>query len=301
MNLFFAAFKIDILSHFGTISYLGACKSIYKMNINLKNIAYFSIFAAVILSFWFLYYAEFFGGDYHLPDTTKIKNLQPFISGIAVPLMTFGTTLLVIETFKNNTLQNISNNFFKLIDQNRRILDGVNCDGDRAEDGYIKSKGKNFFDDLAGQLCEDYYAIKQREFSKLRKMDKSIKKIIDNRTDKEILTDLYDHYFHVYQSDLGHYLRNLYYIVRYVDKSRIRKKEKVEFIKILRSQLSNYELLILAYNGLHSYGTEFYKYLEGYELLKSLNNENKLSPSYLKRIVDVTMLKACYPKNGQYW
>jgi hypothetical protein len=268
---------------------------------NLKIIAYASIIAAIALTSWFLWFGDFWGGDYYNPDVSKIKKLQPFIAGVAVPLLTFGTTLLVIETFKNNTLQNVSNNFFKLIDQNRKILDGVNSDGDKAPDGYIKSKGKFFFDDLAWQICDDYYAIKNGDSKKLEKMDNSIKKDIAGRKDREILTDLYDYYFHVYHSDLGHFFRNLYYIARYIDRVRIRNRDKVELMKILRSQLSNYELLILAYNGLHEYGANFHPYLEKYELLKSVNNESKLSPTYSKRIIDVTVLKECYPQNGLYW
>lgn len=271
------------------------------MNVSLKTIAYLAIAAAILITSWFLFYGNFFGGDYHMPNIRKIKDLQPFIAGIVVPLMTFGTTLLVIETFKNNTLQNISNNFFKLIDQNRKILDGVNNVGAKAEDGYIKSQGKFFFEDLAAQICDDFYAIKNQDIKKLEVMDSSITKELDNRTDREILTNIYDSYFHIYHGDIGHFFRNLYHIVRYIDRAKIRKKEKKEFIRILRSQLSNYELVLLAYNGLHKYGELFYPYLEKYELLKSVNDESKLSATYVKRIVEVRILKECYPKNGKHW
>jgi len=271
------------------------------MKITSKTIAYISIILSVAMTLWFLIFGNMLDGDFNSPDFDKIKNIQPFISGIAVPLITFGTSLLVIETFKNTTLQNISNNFFKLIDQNKKILEGVNADSSHLPADDIKSKGKDFFDDLCERISKDYNAIKNNDIGYLTKVDESLKTKTQNKTGKELLIDIYDHYFHVHQSDLGHYFRNLYYIVRYIENCKIRKEEKTEFIKILRSQLSNYELLLLAYNGLHEYGKEFYKYIEEYHLLKSLNNENRLPDTYTKRIIDIDILKTAYPHLQKLW
>lgn len=243
------------------------------MQLNSKTIAYIALASSAVLTLWFLIFGEMLGGDIKSPDFEKIKQIQPFISGIAVPLLTFGTSLLVIETFKNTSLQNISNNFFKLIDQNKKILDGINADSSHVSTSDLKSKGKDFFDDLCARLALDYNAILNNEVTYLSKMDHALISQTKNKKGKELIIELYDYYFHLYHSDLGHYFRNLYYVVRYIENCKIRDSEKKEFIKILRSQLSNYELLLLAYNGLHPYGEKFYPYLEKYELLKSLNNE----------------------------
>ncbi len=271
------------------------------MIINSRIIAYVSISASLLLSLWFLYYGNFLGGDYNNPDFEKIRSLQPFISGISIPLITFGTSLLVIETFRNSLLQNISNNFFKLIDQNRKILDGVNVDTSHLPNGDITSKGKDFFDDLCAQIAKDYFAITYNNNEILDSFDETLKKNTINKEGKNLLVAIYDHYYHIHQSDLGHYFRNLYYIVRYIDKSNLRKSDKIEFIKILRSQISNYELLLLAYNGLHPLGEKFHKYIMDYEILKSLNSETKLPESYEKRIVDIKLLMHEYNYLENYW
>lgn len=241
------------------------------------------------------------GGDFNSPDFDKIKNIQLFISGIAVPLITFGTSLLVIETFKNTTLQNISNIFFRLIDQNKKILEGVNSDSSHLPADDIKSKGKDFFDDLCELISKDYNAVKNNDTEYLTKMDENLKAKTQNKAGQALLIDIYDYYLLIHQSDLGHYFRNLYYIVRYIENCKIKKEEKIEFIKILRSQLSNYELLLLAYNGLHEYGKEFYTYIEEYHLLKSLNNEKRLPDTYTKRIIDIDILKIAYPHLQEHW
>lgn len=271
------------------------------MTSKLNTLAYSSIGLSLLLTIWFLLSGRFFEGEIDSPDFEKIKNIQPFISGISIPLITFGTTLLIISTFRNTNLQNISNNFFKLIDQNRKILDGVNIDVTHLPESYIKSNGKDFFDDLCGRIADDYSALCSGDDDYLSSMDESLKLNARGETGKELLIKIYDHYFHVHQSDLGHYFRNLYYIVRYIEKSRIRKDEKIEFIKILRSQLSNYELLLLSYNCIHPYGHEFFKYVESYELLKSLNNELKVPKTYSKRIIDIEVIKSSYPHIKLHW
>ena len=271
------------------------------MNINSRTIAYLSIFASVPLTLWFLIFGGMFGGEFDSPDFEKIKTLQPFISGISVPLITFGTSLLMFETFKNTTLQNISNNFFKLIDQNRKILDSVNIDSSHLPPDDIKSKGKDFFDDLCDRIARDFEAVVAKDIKHLIKLDQTLRTKIVNLKGINLLVEIYDFYFHVHQSDLGHYFRNLFYIIRYIENCKIREGEKVEFIKILRSQLSNYEILLLAYNGLHHNGKEFYIYIEKYELLKSLNNETRLPDTYTKRIIDNKLLKEQYPHLNKYW
>lgn len=267
--------------------------------LNIKNLAYFCIALASILTLWFLVYGNYIGGNVFSPDLNKIKDIQPFISGSVVPLITFGTSLLIIETFRNNSLQNISNNFFKLIDQNRKLLEGVNCDSE--PDAQIKGKGKDYFDDLAAEIAIKYLILAKEDAQKMKTLYRGLLDAVGQKKEKELLVALYNHYFHIYQSDLSHYFRNLYYIVRYIDRANIKTTEKYEFIKILRSQLSNYEILILAYNGLHPYGTDFYPLIEKYELLKSLNTEMNLPTGYVKRIIELKVLTDNYPHLKKYW
>lgn len=123
---------------------------------SMKCFAYLCIFLGLVLTFWFLYFGDFLKSNTINPDIDKIKNIQPFMSGIVLPAFTLGTTLLVIETFKNNIIQNVYNNVFKMIDQNRKILDSVNCDSSDAGADDIKSKGKDFFDDIAARISRTF-------------------------------------------------------------------------------------------------------------------------------------------------
>ena len=69
-----------------------------------------------------------------------------------------------------------------------------------------------------------------------------------------------------------HYFRHLYRIFKYVDTTDlISDEERYEYACIVRSQLSDYELIILFFNGLSDNGKEKFKPLiEKYAILKNM-------------------------------
>ncbi|WP_413730853.1 putative phage abortive infection protein [Sodalis sp. RH22] len=72
------------------------------------------------------------------------------------------------------------------------------------------------------------------------------------------------------QQDLGHYFRFLYNIFRYIDNASITETDKINYSKILRAQLSNYELLIIFYNCLTELGNPFVKIAIKHQLFDNL-------------------------------
>lgn len=74
-------------------------------------------------------------------------------------------------------------------------------------------------------------------------------------------------------SRLDHYFRHLFQTVSYIVKNdTINEKEKYNYIKLLRAQLSNYEFIILYFNGLTDMGKEWVTngYFTEYKFLKNL-------------------------------
>lgn len=72
---------------------------------------------------------------------------------------------------------------------------------------------------------------------------------------------------------LHHYFRYLYHIIKYIDNSKlITEEEKYDYASMFRAHLSKYELLILFYDALSSYGFEKLKpLLEKYAFFKNLD------------------------------
>lgn len=73
---------------------------------------------------------------------------------------------------------------------------------------------------------------------------------------------------------LGHYLRFTYHIIRFADESFETELVRYEYIRLLRAQLSNAELGIIAMNCAHGDGhPKMKKYVERYGLFHSLPDE----------------------------
>lgn len=82
---------------------------------------------------------------------------------------------------------------------------------------------------------------------------------------------------------MGHYFRYLYRIIKFVDDSSLEEGDKQEYVKILRAQLSNYELVILLYNSAyHREGKSFQDYIERYALLDNLPRELIIDEEHMK-------------------
>ena len=309
-----------------------------KLNF-ITGLAYILIFTALGLALWFLILGGYFGGDISEPDPSKAKDIQPFITGLVLPLLTLGSTLLVIANLQSSNMQNLSNNFFKLIDQHHKLVDNINTAVEDISTLEKPSKGREFFDDLANRIANDFtflsLGIESQEsvmaatkpnqttlssliaqsilnfLSPLTGATISVKENFEldprliqrakGKSGKDLLLLVWDHYYHIHQSDLGHYFRNLYHIIQFIERAQVRQSTKVTFVKMLRAQLSNYELLLLAYNGMNDYGAKFYPLIEKYELLKNLNSEHRVPDGYERRIVDTAILSEIYPHLKSEW
>lgn len=93
---------------------------------------------------------------------------------------------------------------------------------------------------------------------------------------KDKLRDRYTEYSSIQElSFLDHYFRHLYRIYKYVDSSDlIADEERYNYACIIRSQLSDYELIMLFYNCLTENGREKFKPLiEKYTTFNNLRDE----------------------------
>jgi hypothetical protein len=109
----------------------------------------------------------------------------------------------------------------------------------------------------------------------------SYKSIFEENTTHEELNRIKNShiaFWKQFQQDLAHYYRYLYNLIRFIDESEV---EKVRYMRIVRAQLSDYELLVLFYNGLTPKATKFKAYIETYGLFDNLASELLIDPSHL--------------------
>ncbi|WP_028981946.1 putative phage abortive infection protein [Sporocytophaga myxococcoides] len=181
--------------------------------------------------------------------------------------------LQVLESKEQNktlTVQRFENTFFSLLSLHHRIIEGFETIG------YGMGNGIGNPPTLKGRASIKYhYEILVKNFND-----------IDTLHDLEIS---YNRYYKEVQTDFSHYFRNLYRIIKLVHETEFisandlpkgfskakyeeeNYKVRYSYTSIIRSQLSDYELLWLFYNCLsHNGNTKFKPLIEHYSLLKNL-------------------------------
>lgn len=86
----------------------------------------------------------------------------------------------------------------------------------------------------------------------------------------EIFSASFDEYFESRSANFSHYYRFLYNIFRFITEANIPKESKKKYASILRAQISNFELLLLFYNGNTKIGENFKEYFECYAVFDNL-------------------------------
>jgi len=146
------------------------------------------------------------------------------------------------EQSKTLRRQRLDATYFSLIDLYKKSLADLNS---REPNGnYFKSFKEDFLtkETLKNSPKENYYSSKSRYL---------------------------DIYF-LRKEELSHYFKVIYRIIKVIDQAEINDVEKFRYIKILRSQLSENEMLALYYNSHSDFGGELYKLILKYNLLKHL-------------------------------
>src|SRR5690606_8400941 len=214
---------------------------------------------------------------------------------------------------QNSTLkfQRFENTFFNLLTLHHQIIDGIDYTKQMQKEVGLVGRG---FGERRANAEYEIVTIKGRDFFK-DKYEALITNL--NLYENEDINHIYLQFYDRLQTDLGHYFRNVYRIIKFVDETEfISKIElnidinstdkednqnyycenfkiKYKYISMLRAQLSDYETLWLFYNCLSDNGKEKFKpYIEKYTLFKNLPTD-KLHDSNLVNDYD----KFAFEKN----
>ena len=165
---------------------------------------------------------------------------------------------------QNQTLQkqNFESSFFQLLGLHNDIVNSMTYDNSH--------QGRECFDYLLGVFRYNYYDVAAEDYH--AGMAGSPDKARQVRL--QWINDNYEKFFDKYQSRVGHYFRNLYNVVKFVDeKSDILKDHKAKkfYTNLIRAQLSSYELGLLFYNCLSERRDKFQKLVVKYALLKDMD------------------------------
>lgn len=179
---------------------------------------------------------------------------------------------------QNDTLkqQRFENTFFELLKTFNDIIENIVLFNQNSE---ILNSGrpafKNFYSFFSDRVRE--YKIENQSGEVAIAYRSGDSKMRDDIIFETILSvaeidTIYKDFFMKYQDSIGHYFRTLYHILRYVDETDL-VNDKKKYTRIVRAQLSVYELLLLFYNCISSYGSTKHKpLLVEYSMFKNLKH-----------------------------
>ncbi len=166
---------------------------------------------------------------------------------------------------QNETLkkQQFESTLFNLINLHQEIVNDIE----------IRKKIKGTGEKAVSEQGRDCFKIFYKRFE--RNLNKDIR--------LDTILKEYKEFFDKNQAILGHYFRNLYYILKFIKNSKnISNDLKFEYSCILRALLSSYELVLLFYDGLGEYGvTSFKPLMEEFSLLKNIDKNLLIDPEHV--------------------
>ena len=205
------------------------------------------------------------------------KSLGPwgdFVGGVLNPTLTFVTFFAVLLTIwlqrqeliltreemsrsatalENQEItlrkQSFENTFFEMLRLHNSILDSI--DLVNSETGRV-SRGRDAFNVFYTRLTKIYRANRIKS---------------SGRSKREIAELSYFIFWKDAQTELGHYFRFLFNFFRFIEDSNIKDDF---YAKLVRSQLSDQELLILFYNNISIPGEPFRRFANLYRLFDNL-------------------------------
>lgn len=164
------------------------------------------------------------------------------------------------ETLK---IQQFESTFFNLLNLHNKIVDSMDLVS-ATFDGKTVTNGRDCFNRFVRGYYNNYNTLKNNS----------------SGDDLDIIKKSYLKYYNKHQSDLGHYFRNLYNILKFINKSKVDNKK--DYSNFLRAQLSSQELILLFYNCLSDKGNEKFKPLiEKFQFLKNLPKDSLVDKQHM--------------------
>jgi len=135
---------------------------------------------------------------------------------------------------------------------------------------------------LKGRDCFRFFYNKLFDIYKARSKSSPVQNSPRN-SDLDLYNDCFRIFWDSYRQDLGYYFRYIYNQIRFIDEFKFdcpiyNEKEylfnfKMKYIRILRAQLSDYELALLLISSLGPHGNDLKKYLSCYRILDNLPDD----------------------------
>jgi hypothetical protein len=246
-------------------------------------------------------------------DKELLISYGTIIGGLFGPILSLISFLLIYSTFEEQNKQTFMNKIdndikylrdyvFRIKYHDSEDSNNIKISEEMGENFFIIAKEQldrlyrqlnnyNIFDNenIIGATFEVFYfgvsnnALETLKFYLLKRTnDENVTRIITDIRKQKTKYDKSIVYYGGHQGKLGHYFRQLYYIVESIDDCSLSIKKK-EIAKNARVKMSNYEQAILCYNSFSYLGRNWKvnNYINKYEMIKNI--PQKFLPFEIKK------------------
>ncbi|WP_018341677.1 putative phage abortive infection protein [Cytophaga aurantiaca] len=230
--------------------------------------------AGTVASIWslaglFFIYVAFLGQKQQLLN----QQLEIMYSQLEVKytrLELYGQKKEMMEQNETLRQQKFENTFFQLLSLFNSIVNSIDIRNRKTL--VVTASGRDCFVVFYKRLAMHLNSIIYGEESMMK--DLSIASVSQ-------IVEAYEKFYTESQTDMSHYFRTIYHIIKFIDSSEIQNKK--QYISIARAQLSSFEQIIIFYNCLHANGNEKFKPLiEKYALFKNIDNALIVNQKHLE-------------------
>ncbi len=213
----------------------------------------------------FLIGPELIQARYYNIDSKDRGGIGDAFSGTLSPIIAWIAAILTFSAFyvqyianeqqkKYLKQQRFEDTFFRLLENHQRMVESMDIRS-KEDPTQIRAVGRDCFK-------------RMYRFLKSKNTEQN-----GNNIEIDFVKKSYNTVQEYYKSDLHHYFRFLYHILKFIRSSDLEEDEKYKYSSILRAALSPYELVFIFYNCLHEYGIDQFKPLvEQFSFLKNLDD-----------------------------
>lgn len=217
-----------------------------------------------------LVYSSQFGSELST-EHSNWGEFGDYVGGVLGPVFSFLALVVLIYTLTIQTrqfgLQNFERGFFELVRFHHDIVSDleVKAPPDASPDRNVQ--GRDCFG-VFNHSC--LFTRLQKHYNAAKGVGRQV---LERHEVRECVQSAYSEFRNAYGSEVDHYFRHLYHILKFVDESDVDEKHKYKCTRLLRAQLSADELLLLFYSSLHPVGDKSLKYLAKYAMLHNLDRD----------------------------
>lgn len=234
----------------------------------------------------------------HLAKAYEFENFVDFLQGTTASFWALAGVFIIFVAFLIQSMQfadqrkqfmiqtdsvnrqNFETSFFQLLSNHNQILLGMR-DVELSK-GFTAAEqettGRDCFKRWYQSFTTDLWGF---ELARADDGEMIIKKAPKDVSEK------YVSFYEAHQGELGHYFRNLYHVIKFVNESdalkdpdaKIEYENRRRYTSLVRATLSQFELALLFYNCVSPLGNEKFKPLvEKFGLLKNLDTNSLQKP-----------------------